>query len=67
MAGAEEFAAHVVIGELLVYAVERELRAGVGAQEVGVPVVDDEFVGSGFCGEDGGDLVALQSGVGVGH
>ena len=41
MAGGKELAAHVVIGELLVDAVEAELGAGLGAEEMGVPVVDD--------------------------
>ena len=42
MAGSKQLAAHVVIGELLVNAVEAELGAGLGAEEMGVPVVDDQ-------------------------
>ena len=41
MPGGEELAAHVVIGELLVDTVQAELGAGLGAEEMGVPVVDD--------------------------
>ena len=58
MAGGEELAAHVVIGELLVDAVQAELGAGLGAEEMGVPVIDDQSLGRGFFGDDGGDLVA---------
>ena len=58
MAGGKELAAHVVIDKLLVDAVQAELGTGFGAEEMGVPVIDDQPLGRGFFGNDGGNLVA---------